>query len=153
MEVTAWFKYKWLKTNLCIHEKRVISSWRNSRKSLWNVLPSLLNCKTILREQVTGKKKQATLPFKALSLAPKKMVTATILSALVLSVISLGRINLAHLVLYPDIPRFTTSHFLKQRHISERTSLLCPPRQNLGSFKLFCQPICLYPSQEKRDVT
>lgn len=50
--------------------------------------------------------------FKALSLAPKKIVTATVLSAPALSVISLGKINLAHLVLYPESPRFTTSHFL-----------------------------------------
>lgn len=116
----------------CKNEKRATGSWRSSR-SPCNVLPLLPNCKTVLREQITGK---------ALSLAPKKMVTATVLSALALLVISLGRINLAHLVLYPESPRFTTSHFLKQRHISKRTSLPCPAEQNLASF----EPFCLRPS-------
>lgn len=59
---------------------------------------------------------EATVPFKALSLAPKKIVTATVLSAAALLPISLGRMSLAHLVLYPENPRFTTSHFLKQTH-------------------------------------
>lgn len=84
-----------------------------------------------------SKKKQVTVPFKALSLAPKKIVTATVLSAPVLLVISLGRISLAHLVLYPENPRFTTSHFLKQKHISKRT-----PEQNLGKSEPFRQDTC-----------
>lgn len=62
---------------------------------------------------------EATVPFKALSLAPKKIVTATVLSAAAPPAISLGRISLAHLLLYPENPRFTTSHFLKQTHSVE----------------------------------
>lgn len=75
---------------------------------------------------------KVTVPFKALSLAPKKIVTATVLSAPEFLLISLGRITLAHLVLYPESPRFTTSHFLKQTHVSERTPH--PTRTKLEKF-------------------
>lgn len=50
------------------------------------------------------------LPSKAQSLAPKKTVTAAI-GASEMGTMR-GSTILAHLVLYPDKPLFTTSHFL-----------------------------------------
>lgn len=68
---------------------RQVNSWKNVYKVCCKV-------KTIENEL---ENKKMPLPFSALSLAPKKIVTATGLSKLFPFWINLGRIILAHLVL------------------------------------------------------